>query len=268
MQDVEIEPNRRHFRLSIIVGACLLALSGAASACGDGILEETEQCDDGNTMSGDGCSAMCRNEFDFGDAPAPFPTLLPTGARHTPTGPTLGVARDSEDNGQPDADASGDGADEDGITSSLSFTPGVPQDINLTISNATGDGAFLNAWVDFDNNGIWTPPEQVAMDDLVTNGSTTITDVTIPVGLAPGTYFARIRICSFMESCNTPTGAAKEGEVEDYAVTVSGAGGGGDSGGGGDGLLIPGVGRVGAVDPFILMLLAALGFYGWRQRKR
>jgi cysteine-rich repeat protein len=27
--------------------------------CGDGIIIETEQCDDGNTLSGDGCSFTC-----------------------------------------------------------------------------------------------------------------------------------------------------------------------------------------------------------------
>ena len=30
--------------------------------CGDGLLEPGEQCDDGNTASGDGCSATCTNE--------------------------------------------------------------------------------------------------------------------------------------------------------------------------------------------------------------
>ncbi len=30
--------------------------------CGDSILEEGEQCDDGNTINGDGCSATCRGE--------------------------------------------------------------------------------------------------------------------------------------------------------------------------------------------------------------
>ena len=28
--------------------------------CGNGIVEGTEQCDDGNTISGDGCSSTCR----------------------------------------------------------------------------------------------------------------------------------------------------------------------------------------------------------------
>jgi len=30
--------------------------------CGDGVVEGTEECDDGNTMSGDGCSATCQLE--------------------------------------------------------------------------------------------------------------------------------------------------------------------------------------------------------------
>jgi RHS repeat-associated protein len=31
--------------------------------CGDGILEGFEECDDGNTIDGDGCSAQCRQEY-------------------------------------------------------------------------------------------------------------------------------------------------------------------------------------------------------------
>src|SRR5205085_2427793 len=38
--------------------------SSPADVCGNGILEATnnEQCDDGNTMNGDGCNATCRFE--------------------------------------------------------------------------------------------------------------------------------------------------------------------------------------------------------------
>ena len=32
------------------------------SCCGDGVVEGSEQCDDGNTTSGDGCSATCTSE--------------------------------------------------------------------------------------------------------------------------------------------------------------------------------------------------------------
>jgi cysteine-rich repeat protein len=49
--------------------ACCAVLLGMASAgcgssavCGDGKVEGSEQCDDGNTVGGDGCSATCRVE--------------------------------------------------------------------------------------------------------------------------------------------------------------------------------------------------------------
>lgn len=32
------------------------------SVCGDGVIEDVEECDDGNTTSGDGCSALCHLE--------------------------------------------------------------------------------------------------------------------------------------------------------------------------------------------------------------
>src|SRR5436305_792378 len=35
---------------------------GASTACGDGLVESPEECDDGNTVSGDGCSAACELE--------------------------------------------------------------------------------------------------------------------------------------------------------------------------------------------------------------
>lgn len=39
----------------------------AAASCGNGVLEPSEQCDDGNTQSGDGCSATCLLEEEPGD---------------------------------------------------------------------------------------------------------------------------------------------------------------------------------------------------------
>ena len=31
--------------------------------CGNGILENGEECDDGNTIDGDGCSSICEEEY-------------------------------------------------------------------------------------------------------------------------------------------------------------------------------------------------------------
>jgi len=40
----------------------LITTQGAPSVCGNGVLEPGEQCDDGNTVAGDGCSAVCQLE--------------------------------------------------------------------------------------------------------------------------------------------------------------------------------------------------------------
>jgi fibro-slime domain-containing protein len=42
----------------------------AGPQCGNGLLETDEQCDDGNTMPGDGCSGTCQKEPNF-DCPTP-----------------------------------------------------------------------------------------------------------------------------------------------------------------------------------------------------
>lgn len=35
------------------------------AVCGDGVLAESEDCDDGNTISGDGCSDDCIQELGY-----------------------------------------------------------------------------------------------------------------------------------------------------------------------------------------------------------
>lgn len=49
--------------------------------CGNGIVEDTEMCDDGNTENGDGCSAQCKVELPTNEAPdcsaaQPNPSML------------------------------------------------------------------------------------------------------------------------------------------------------------------------------------------------
>ncbi|USN54764.1 MAG: DUF4215 domain-containing protein [Candidatus Peribacteria bacterium] len=46
---------------STVTGACYLLLE-AGVTCGNNIQETGESCDDGNLVSGDGCSAMCQKE--------------------------------------------------------------------------------------------------------------------------------------------------------------------------------------------------------------
>ena len=58
-----------------VAGAPYLLARGAGLIpvlCGNGTLDPSEECDDGNTADGDGCSSTCRNE-----APADVPALAP-----------------------------------------------------------------------------------------------------------------------------------------------------------------------------------------------
>jgi cysteine-rich repeat protein len=48
---------------SFLYGICLFGEVAAASPCGNGVLQTGEQCDDGNTVDGDGCSSTCQLEI-------------------------------------------------------------------------------------------------------------------------------------------------------------------------------------------------------------
>jgi fibro-slime domain-containing protein len=47
----------------------IVGSGGATQKCGDGKITGTEECDDGNTVSGDGCSATCQLETGFACGP-------------------------------------------------------------------------------------------------------------------------------------------------------------------------------------------------------
>jgi cysteine-rich repeat protein len=55
---------------------------GGASVCGNGALESGEQCDDGNTTSGDGCSTSCSREAAARCVAQPLPRLAAQASSH------------------------------------------------------------------------------------------------------------------------------------------------------------------------------------------
>ncbi len=161
--------------------------------------------------------------LDWGDAPAPYATLSADGGAHhilLPTGnPFLGTLVDNEADGQPDAAHQGDDNtgtdDEDGVTVPAMVVPGSPIDMDVV----AGTDGVLNAWVDFNGNGIWgdDPAEQVAADLAVTAGTITVS-ATVPPTSPPGTVCARFRFSS--ATGIDPTGLAPDGEIEDYGVEI------------------------------------------------
>ena len=158
--------------------------------------------------------------LDYGDAPDPtYPTLLASdGARHGSFGSAMGPFVDLEADGLPSAGADGDDNDgtddEDGVTFTSSLTAGS----NATVDVLMSGGALLNAWVDFNQDGDWADGgEQVFTDTAVVNGVNNLV-FAVPAGSTDGATYARFRVDS--AGGLAPTGAAADGEVEDYRVTV------------------------------------------------
>ncbi|MGZ6248482.1 MAG: myxococcus cysteine-rich repeat containing protein [Syntrophales bacterium] len=73
-----------HLFLLMATGSTLLISSVQAgpTTCGNGVLDKFEQCDDGNSTNGDGCSSLCQMEGDN------FPVVVYTSNDPPPT-PTL-----------------------------------------------------------------------------------------------------------------------------------------------------------------------------------
>ena len=160
--------------------------------------------------------------LDFGDAmDGPYSTMQASdGARHIiPSDYWLGaIPPDQELDGQPDAQAMGDdiggAADEEGV----SFLGALIIGSNCTFKIVASTNGCLNAWIDYNRDGIWGGyGEQIATDVRLTKGTNTLV-VGVPVQALFGPTYGRFRFSSLTGL--QPTGLANDGEVEDYAVTL------------------------------------------------
>ena len=162
--------------------------------------------------------------FDFGDAPDSYPVLLrDDGARHQAVGPTLGASRDLEANGQPSRLADGDDQDtqqndEDGIRLLASVVASANAETVASLVVVASGPAFLDGWIDFNIDGSWDgQDEQIFASEPVVAGDNLL-NVMVPANAVPGESAARFRLSSAGQL--QPTGAAANGEVEDYVLTI------------------------------------------------
>lgn len=164
-------------------------------------------------------------DFDFGDAPASYGTsLVDDGARHLAVGPTLGLTRDGDFDGVPSDLADTDGADEDGIIFSDPIQVGA---LGVTafvdVFNSQGQATKLDAWIDFNGDGSFGGIGEQIFSSLELAGGPDgrrLLRFDVPSFAVAGEQIARFRLST--EGDLGPTGAAADGEVEDYVVTIVG----------------------------------------------
>ena len=133
----------------------------------------------------------------------------------------LGSSVDAELDGQASPAADGDDTngmdDEDGVVFNGLIT-GQESAITVTAAfNGVTDPVYLNAWIDFNQDGVWTANEQVLNDRVLADGENILT-VNIPGDAEEGFTFARFRIST--DAGLSFTGTASDGEVEDYRVEI------------------------------------------------
>jgi hypothetical protein len=173
---------------------------------------------DGNTSEFSEALQAGGPPLDFGDAPDPsFPTLLANdGARHElGSGLVLGASADVDMDGQPNTPANGDdndgSDDEDGVFFLTAFIKGQTTFIDVEAS-APG---LLNAWADF-GNGWGGPSEQIFTDEPLVAGTNSLSFPVPDTG--PDDADAALRFRFSSQSGLATTGAASDGEVEDYVM--------------------------------------------------
>ena len=147
---------------------------------------------------------------DYGDAPDSFGEP----SHHLGGGLRLGADVDAETGGYNDDDAAADNFD-DGVV----FPGDLPNPASIEVE-VSGSGGYLQAWVDWNQDGSFSESERIATDlqDSDNDGVIMVPVTTPPVGTVPGASYARFRWSS-QQGLDAEEGAL-DGEVEDYRVTV------------------------------------------------
>ena len=168
-----------------------------------------------------------QQRFDFGDAPDSYrTTLASTGPSHRiEQGVHLGRTVDAEPDGQPSPNAMRDDLtnpvdDEDGVAFTTPLVAGHMADVEVV---ASVDG-WLNAWVDFNQDGTWTPAEKIFDAQPVAAGANLLS-FAIPVGAVTNELtHSRWRFSTEAKTLpfhgDLPGTHSVNGEVEDHALRI------------------------------------------------
>jgi len=166
--------------------------------------------------------------FDYGDAPESYNTAF----HIIPPSPTVYLGTTPPDNEIIEGvspypysiGATGDdiGAvdDEDGVTFDNLDIQGqtfVRKQIYIFTVKTNGSG-YLNAWIDWNANGLFENSEKISTNEETSSGSILLS-VIIPESATLATTYARFRYSSTQNLL--PAGPANDGEVEDYSIVIA-----------------------------------------------
>ena len=194
----------------------------------DGAMGYTGQASDGEVED---YSIRIGPLTDYGDAPYSYPTTTEnSGANHIlGSSVYLGSCVDAETDGQASAGADGDDTtaalttfgtcvgndDEDGVTLADTMLAGDTGNVEV-VANAA---CALSAWIDFNGDADWDDPgENLFPGGQPLAGGINVLTFTIPADAGWGKTYARFRCTT--DGAVGPTGAASDGEVEDYLVDI------------------------------------------------
>lgn len=189
---------------------------------------------------------MLENLFNFigddlGDAPESYGTatapshIIETNAAGTQLLKMGSANTDAEGSGTGSINANTDNItginDESGVVSFPTITSAnvTSYSVNVTnITNNSGRDAYIVAWIDWNQNGSFDSEEKAVSTVIPTgsnNVSRTITWTSQTFTNTSNSTYARFRISSDpnFNTTATPTSYAKDGEVEDYRVTLTSA---------------------------------------------
>ncbi|BAO45571.1 GEVED domain-containing protein [Thiolapillus brandeum] len=231
------------------IGAVLGSLPVSLTPNGEPV---TDGDSDNNTnLSVDFCftsTSVVVPAYDYGDNPDVLAgsgtleyqtTALDVGASHQlgAASPFLGDCVDADNGVYQDVQAQRDdntqfgithgscataGEDEDGVSfSSTSLLPGAPLDVTVSVGAGSPAGCNVSGWIDWDHDGNFAAAEQVINAVAVSAGASTVLNLTVPAGQAPGPVYSRFR-CTTAAGAIAATGALADGEVEDYRLDVLG----------------------------------------------
>jgi len=204
----------------------LLGLGQDNNQCSDVFVVSTSKPIDGPRIvvlpSGQTVAVDFGNQqlLDYGDAPAPYPTLRgDDGARHHYNPEVyLGYALDLEPNGQPnggdDLNPPGGPNDEDGVL----FKGGMVQGPMASVEVIASIQGYLNACIDFNGDGDWDDADEQLFQDMIIGPGKTPLSFPVPADAVPQSH-ARFRLST--QPGLSYFGEATDGEVEDYVVEIA-----------------------------------------------